>query len=52
MNPTSKDSIACVKKHSEIKKPRANAKLKIDMVRITNPSYNFLEKLKVLRMGL
>jgi len=39
--PTSKGSTACVKRYSEIKRSRVNAKLKVNMVRVTNPRYNF-----------
>lgn len=40
--PTSKGTVAYTKRHFETLASRANAKLKFNMGRVTNPSYNFL----------
>lgn len=40
--PTSKENVACTKRHFETLVSRVNVKLKINMGRLTNPSYNFL----------
>lgn len=40
--PISKGTTACTKSIPEVVKPRADCQLKINMSRLTNPSYNFL----------